>query len=178
MDFYIYRSNQLEGPFTARQLHDMVLADEIDPELLCAPDGAQEWKAISEVLSPVLPKKEEAVAAEIPEILTISRSALCAQALGFLSLLCIGMVVLHRQTGYYALVTLAVPAMICGVWALMQIRRRGTVATGNGLALGGMIAAAASLLAGAWLTFSVLPAGIPELDLTLPAAGDKQATPE
>ena len=109
MDFYVYRDNQLEGPFTSRQLHDMMVADEIDPELLCAPDGAQEWKSISEVLSPVLSEKREAVA---PEILPIARPALCAQALGFLSLLCIGMVVLHRQTGFYALAAMAVPAVI------------------------------------------------------------------
>ena len=170
MDLYVYRGNQLEGPFTARRLHDMVIADELDPDLLCAPEGAQEWRTISEMLSPVLPEKVEAVASEIPEVFPIARLALCAQALGFLSLLCIGLVVLHRQTGFYALASLALPAVLCGAWALVQIRRQGPATTGNGLALGGMIAAVASLLAGAWLAFSVLPAGIPELDNSLPEA--------
>ncbi len=170
MDFYVYRDNQLEGPFTSRQLHDMMVADEIDPELLCAPDGAQEWKSISEVLSPVLSEKREAVA---PEILPIARPALCAQALGFLSLLCIGMVVLHRQTGFYALAAMAVPAVICGAWALVQIRRQGPSASGNGLALGGMIAAVTSLLVGAWLAFGVLPVSTLELDSPFPEADAK-----
>jgi len=173
MDFYVYRSNQLEGPFTARQLHDMVIANELDPELLCAPEGAQKWRTIGEILSPVLSEKAKAVAPEIPEVLPIARLALCAQALGFLSLLCIGMVVLHRQMGFYALAALALPAVVCGAWALVQIRKQGPATAGNGLALGGMIAAVASLLAGAWLAFSVLPAGIPELDNTSPEAGAK-----
>jgi len=173
MDFYVYRGNQLEGPYTARQLHDMVVADELDPELLCAPDGAQEWKTISEILSPVLPEKKEIVSTKTLEVPSIARLALCAQALGFLSLLCLGMVVLHRQMGFYTLAALALPAVMCGAWALVQIRKQGPATAGNGLALGGMIAAVASLLAGAWLAFSVLPAGIPELDNTPPEAGAK-----
>ena len=173
MNFYVYRSNQLEGPFTARQLHDMVVANELDPELLCAPDGAQEWRTINKILSPVLPRKTDIVSSEASEIPPIARSALFAQALGFLSLLCLGMVVLHRQMGFYALAALAVPAMMCGAWALVQIRRQGSTTAGNGLALGGMIAAAASLLTGAWLAFSVLPADIPELDNPPPAVGAK-----
>jgi hypothetical protein len=173
MDFYVYRDNQLEGPYTARQLHDMVVAKELNPELLCAPDGAQEWKTISEVLSPVLPEKEEIVAEEDTASLNIARSALVAQALGFLSLLCLGMVVLHRQMGFYTLAALALPAVMCGAWALVQIRKQGPATAGNGLALGGMIAAVASLLVGAWLAFSVLPAGIPELDNIPPEAGAK-----
>ena len=164
MNFYDYQDDQLQGPFTARQLHDLVVANEIDPELLCAPDGAQEWKTISEVLSPVLPEKEETVAEEDTTSLNIARPALVAQALGFLSLLCLGMVVLHRQMGFYALATLAVPAVMCGAWALVQIRRQGPTTAGNGLALGGMIAAVTSLLAGAWLAFSVLPSGTPEVN--------------
>ena len=163
MDLYVYQDDQLQGPFTARQLYDLVVANEIDPELLCAPDGAQEWKTISEVLSPVLPEKEEVVSTETHELPPIARPALFAQALGFLSLLCLGMVVLHRQMGFYALAALAVPAVICGAWALVQIRRQGSATAGNGLALGGMIAAVTSLLAGAWLAFSVLPSGTPEV---------------
>lgn len=173
MNFYVYQDDQLQGPFTARQLHDLVVANEIDPELLCAPDGAQEWKTISEVLSPVLPEKEETVVEEDTTSLNIARPALVAQALGFLSLLCLGMVVLHRQMGFYVLAALAVPAVMCGAWALVQIRREGPTTAGNGLALGGMIAAVTSLLAGAWLAFSVLPAGIPELDNIPPEAGAK-----
>ncbi len=178
MDFYVYRGNQLEGPFTARQLHDMVIANELDPELLCAPDGAQEWRPISEILSPVLPDKTEVVPSKNPEIPPIAKSALFSQALGFLSLLCLGIVVLHRQTGFYALATLAVPAVICGTWALVQIRRQGAAVIGNGFALGGMVAAVTSLLAGAWLAFSVLPTGIPELDSLPPEAEAHQANPE
>ena len=173
MDFYVYQDDQLQGPFTARQLHDLVVANEIDPELLCAPDGAKEWKAISEVLSPVLPEKKEVVSTEALEAPPIPQPALVAQALGFLSLLCLGMVVLHRQMGFYALAALAVPAVMCGAWALVKIRRQGPTTAGNGLALGGMIAAVASLLAGAWLAFSVLPAGIPELDNSPPEADTK-----
>ena len=164
MDFYVYQDDQLQGPFTARQLHDLVVANEIDPELLCAPDGAKEWKAISEVLSPVLPEKKEVVSTEALEAPPIPQPALVAQALGFLSLLCLGMVVLHRQMGFYALASLAVPAVMCGAWALVQIRRQGPTTAGNGLALGGMIAAVTSLLAGAWLAFSVLPSGTPEVN--------------
>ncbi|SVE51418.1 uncharacterized protein METZ01_LOCUS504272, partial [marine metagenome] len=140
VDFYVYQDDQVQGPFKARQLHDLVVANEIDPELLCAPDGAREWKTINEALSPVLPEKEETVAEEDTISLNIARPALVAQALGFLSLLCLGMVVLHRQMGFYALAALAVPAVMCGAWALVQIRRQGPTTAGNGLALGGMIA--------------------------------------
>jgi hypothetical protein len=166
MDFYIYRDQQLQGPFTARQLHDLVVANELDPEILCAPDGAQEWKTIGEVLSPVLSAKDEADSPDVLDALPIARPALIAQALGFLSLLSLGLVVLHRQMGFYALAALAVPAVIAGTLALVQIRKQGTA--GNGLALGGLVAAVASLLAGAWLAFSVLnPASSP--DATPPA---------
>ena len=173
MDFYVYRDDQLQGPFTARQLHDMVVAEELDPEFLCAPDGAQEWKTISEVLSPVLSEKRDVVSTEAPEAPPIPRPALFAQALGFLSLLCIGMVVLHRQAGFYALAAMAVPAVICGAWALVQIRRQGPSASGNGLALGGMIAAVTSLLLGAWLAFGVLPVSTLELDSPFPETDAK-----
>jgi len=132
----------------------LVVANELDPQILCAPDGAQEWKTIGDVLSPILSAKETAVSSEAPDSLPIVRPALVAQALGFLSLLCLGLVVLHRQMGFYALTALAVPAVIAGAMALVQIRRQD--AAGNGLALGGMVAAVASLLAGAWLAFSVL----------------------
>ena len=173
MNFYVYQDDQLQGPFTARQLHDLVVANEIDPELLCAPDGAQEWKTISEVLSPVLPEKEGTVAEEDTTSPNIARPALVAQALGFLSLLCLGMVVLHRQMGFYALAVLAVPAVMCGAWARVQIRREGPTTAGNGLALGGMIAAVTSLLAGAWLAFSVLPSGTSEGNNPPPETGVK-----
>ena len=173
MDFYVYQDDQVQGPFKARQLHDLVVANEIDPELLCAPDGAREWKTINEALSPVLPEKEETVAEEDTTSLNIARPALVAQALGFLSLLCLGMVVLHRQMGFYALAVLAVPAVMCGAWALVQIRREGPTTAGNGLALGGMIAAVTSLLAGAWLAFSVLPSGTSEVNNPPPETGVK-----
>tara|TARA_A100001037_G_scaffold293867_1_gene310970 strand:- start:536 stop:1072 length:537 start_codon:yes stop_codon:yes gene_type:complete len=160
MEFYVFKDNHLQGPFTARQLHDMVVAQQLDPSLLCAPDGAQEWKSIGEVLSPVMPSPEEpdkSTELQSSGLPTISHPALAAQALGFLSLLCLGMVVLHRQAGFYALAALAVPAVIAGAWALVQIRRRGNGMAGNGLALGGIFAAVASLIAGAWLVFQVFP---------------------
>jgi hypothetical protein len=132
MQFYVHRNGQQTGPFSPDQLRSLLLSGAHQSTDLAWHEGAAGWAPLNSFPAIVGPREMQASSAGLTppvpgaQLPDSSGLAVASLVLGILAFFTLGL------TG--------IPAVICGHISLVQIKNAAGRLSGNGLAIGGLIA--------------------------------------